>query len=516
MRWFARSGESGSDGDRQIARACALVVGMAAAWTAESYESELNVSRPAVLAVAAPAPPQRHGASARLVWVLVDGLRLDASRRMPVLNRLRAEGVDVVARSEFPSYSGPNYVAQASGIEPAAAGVLSNGYPEELRLDSVFRRAKLAGLRTAVVTTDDDESLRDPYRSWIDESRRADTLERLPSADLLLVHIDYPDEAAHDYGTRSPEYRESVARVDAFLGRLVQTFDPARDVLVFSSDHGNLTRGGHGGTEPEVEKIPIVFWGAGVLPDPRHRVSRGRDVAPTIASLLGVGPLRHATGRPIIGGDEPTARQRTAVWRLVGEAGRRPTHHLPMTVLVAVGTLAMLARRSGFTTRALASAATYPFVFGALLVTTHTVSFSMSNLTVPFAFRLTAFCAVAGLAQLLVGGRDSLTLAALATSLAVLAVAVVAAFEPVAPADGMLRFLPIPALTCLAFICLLTAAIATPERVVADDTLGEEAASAGAGRAGALEWAVVVDRALPEADGAFAQRRHSGERGHVE
>src|SRR5262249_38567806 len=158
----------GSDG-RRLARACALLLGAAAAWAAESYESDLNVARPAVLSVTPapppvrdggprplvwiplrrpavhppptrplprrrparapvppPRPPVRDGGARRLVWILVDGLRLDTSRTMPVLNRLRAEGVDVVAHAEFPSFSGPNFVAQTSGLEPAVAGVLSN------------------------------------------------------------------------------------------------------------------------------------------------------------------------------------------------------------------------------------------------------------------------------------------------------------------------------------------------------------------------------------------------------
>src|SRR5207244_971547 len=117
---------AGVSGGRSMSTAAAV------AWAAESYESDLNVWRPAVLAAAAPAPPRPRAGPSRLVWVLVDGLRLDASRRMPVLNRLRADGLDVVARAEFPSFSGPQFIAQASGIEPAASGVLSNGFPREV------------------------------------------------------------------------------------------------------------------------------------------------------------------------------------------------------------------------------------------------------------------------------------------------------------------------------------------------------------------------------------------------
>jgi hypothetical protein len=462
MQPLARS--SGGSDDQRLARLCALLLAVGLAWTADSYEGDLNVARPAVLGVAAPTPAsQADGGAARLVWILVDGLRRDASQTMPVLNRLRAEGLDVAGRAEFPSFSGPNFVAQASGIEPAASGVLANGYPGEVALDSVFRRAKLAGLRTAVVTTDHDSGLRDLYASWIDENWIGDSLERIPSADLVLVHDGRPDEAAHRHGARSPEYRAAVARADDVIGRVVGTLDPLRDTIVVSSDHGHLDEGGHGGTEPEVLAIPIVLWGAGIEPGRLREFGRARDVGPTIAVLLGVGPLRHATGRPLVGGDRATAEQRAAVHALVGAAGWRRTSQIPPVLVVAVGALALLARRVRVTPRALVAAPTYAFVVAELLIVTQTLSFSVTNDTAEFSARIAALLAFAGLAQLLVGGRASMTPAAVATSIAVLAVVVLAAFEPLPAADGTLRFLPVPALASLAFICLMRAVIGTPE-----------------------------------------------------
>src|SRR5215470_11780390 len=280
----------------RLARLSACAVGIAVAVGAYSYESDLNVARPAVLRVeASPVPSSGHPPARRLVWLLVDGLRLDISREeMPNLNRLRREGEDVSARAEFPTYSGPNFVAQASGIEPAASGVLANGYPGEVALDSVFRRAKMAGLRTAAITTDEDNGLGLPYASWLDETRGGDTLEQLPTTDLLVVHTDHTDEVAHAHGALSREYRAELRNVDALIGRIASTLDPAQDAFVVTSDHGNLDDGGHGGTEREAMQIPIVVWAAGV---PRGRVlkaARARDVGPTITALLGLGPLCHA------------------------------------------------------------------------------------------------------------------------------------------------------------------------------------------------------------------------------
>src|SRR2546425_3844448 len=72
-----------------VTRVCALAVGAAMAYAAGSYESDLNVRRPPVLTVRASRTSRGRGqgSAARVVWVMVDGLRLDASREMTVLNR---------------------------------------------------------------------------------------------------------------------------------------------------------------------------------------------------------------------------------------------------------------------------------------------------------------------------------------------------------------------------------------------------------------------------------------------
>ena len=82
-----------------VSRLCAFVLAAGLGYAAWSYESTLNVRRPAVLDVRAARASQAHGPAARVVWVLIDGLRLDASREMTVLNRLRAEGEDVSAKA---------------------------------------------------------------------------------------------------------------------------------------------------------------------------------------------------------------------------------------------------------------------------------------------------------------------------------------------------------------------------------------------------------------------------------
>jgi len=133
--------------------------------------------------------------------------------------------------------------------------------------------------------------------------------------------------------------------------------------------------------------------------------------------------------------------------------------------------------------------------------------------------RVTTLCVLAGLAQLFVGGRASVAPAAFITSLTVLAIAVAAAFQPVAPVDGTLRFVPIPALTSLAFVCLMTFAVG-----LADADGGSVGDTERAGRAGVATGLLPVHAlaqcALVEPDPAraddFVDRRPGRERGYAE
>src|SRR5262249_51300084 len=285
----------------------------------------------------------------------------------------------------------------------------------------------------------------------------------LPPADLLLVHVGYPDRAAHAHGAASRAYAAAAARADAAIDRIARTLDPERDALVVTADHGNLAEGGHGGNEDVVMRIPIVVWGAGVAPGGKRDGARARDVGPTIASLLGIGPLRHATGRSLLDQDAASARQRAAVHRLLGATEQQRADHIPVPIVVAVVALLALRRRSVADMRARIAAPVYAGGFAALLGPTGTMSFSIPNDTALFAARVITLAAIAGLAQLLLGGRSSLPPAAFATSLVVFAAAAVAAAQPLAPADGTLRFLPIPAFTALAFVCVLSAVVGTTE-----------------------------------------------------
>ncbi len=256
----------------------------------------------------------------RVVLVLVDGLRLDASRNMSRLNELRQRGADFSVRVGQPSLSYPSWTVIASGTWQEISGVTTNWYEGEVRVDTVFKTARDAGMPAVVVggggwkklygshltefvkvPGPEDENA--PPEAWAqmdgDSLRLAiRVLDDYPEG-LILVYFGGTDELAHLYGGVSSQYLDEVQRVDGYIGLLAERLDPEKDVLMVTADHGHVDAGGHGGWERSVLHVPLVMVGKAI----RHGVYTERlqaDIAPTIAALLGIPIPVHAQGRPLV------------------------------------------------------------------------------------------------------------------------------------------------------------------------------------------------------------------------
>ncbi len=94
---------------------------------------------------------------------------------------------------------------------------------------------------------------------------------------LLVVHLPDLDEAGHEYGGASQQYREVAGKIDADIARLVGGLQADKTTFVIVADHGHIASGGHGGWEPEVVTVPGVFSGASVaLGSARGGIGSGR------------------------------------------------------------------------------------------------------------------------------------------------------------------------------------------------------------------------------------------------
>jgi len=256
----------------------------------------------------------------RVILVLVDGLRLDASRNMPRLNELRQRGADLSVRVGQPSLSYPSWTVIVSGVWQEVSGVTTNWYEGEVRVDTIFKAARDAGMPAVVVGgggwkklygshltefvkvpgPEDENAPPEAWAQMDSDSYRLSTqaLDNYPEG-LILVYFGGTDELAHLYGGVSSQYLDEVQRVDGYIGLLAERLDPEKDVLIVTADHGHVDIGGHGGWEQSVLHVPLVMVGKAI----RHGVYTERlqaDIAPTIAALLGIPIPVHAQGRPLV------------------------------------------------------------------------------------------------------------------------------------------------------------------------------------------------------------------------
>ena len=237
-------------------------------------------------------PPVRQAASGRVLLVVIDALREEASRdprRMPQLVRLAREGGRGVARVEswIPStVAGIRAIAEGTVPEPASflhdfgttrsgnGGIFAVawGFAAGPRLWADLYGPWLAGSETVETVAGDDDQV---AAAGLAALKRG-------GYEIVVVHLSETDDAAH----LGRETGEALRRADAFLGRLVEGAGPGTAVVV-TSDHGVTAEGGHAGPEEEVVRVPVVVRGPG-LPRGDLGVLRQRDLHRLILAPLGL------------------------------------------------------------------------------------------------------------------------------------------------------------------------------------------------------------------------------------
>lgn len=240
--------------------------------------------------------------SSQVVLIIVDGLRVDVSQKMPVLNGLRKQGATFTLKTGQPSLSTPGAAVLASGTYQELHGVTTNWYEGALKVDSIEAAAKRAGLTTGVAGGKGWDRLVGPYwdeKYYYEWSDQYDDLTRdasiklvtaQPGLNFILVHYSDTDEQGHAHGGASPEYLKAALGIDTRIGEFLKNVDLTKTTVIVTADHGHINTGGHGGWEPVVTTVPVVMAGRGVRPGtPTLAAGEGGqgDVPTTIAALLG-------------------------------------------------------------------------------------------------------------------------------------------------------------------------------------------------------------------------------------
>jgi hypothetical protein len=255
----------------------------------------------------------------RVVLIVVDGLRLDVSRKLPNLNELRKDGADLAVKVGQPSLSYPGWTVISSGAWQEISGVTTNWYKGPVQADNLFKVASDSGLPAVAIGSPGWKKLFGPYlteamtveeppeeappEEWakVDEETYRLASEALDkfSSGFILIHFVGTDAMAHNYGGASRELLDEALRVDGFIGKLAQKLDFEKDVIIVTADHGHIDRGGHGGWEEVVLKVPLVLKGKPIRKG-LYTEQTQADIAPTVAALLGIPYPVHSQGRPLL------------------------------------------------------------------------------------------------------------------------------------------------------------------------------------------------------------------------
>src|SRR5690606_21515657 len=82
--------------------------------------------------------------------IVLDGVRVDAAKRMDNLQTLLRRGTGGVLEAELPSLSRPARATFVTGARPEVHGVMTNGRHEPPPIPSLFSLARKHGVQTAV------------------------------------------------------------------------------------------------------------------------------------------------------------------------------------------------------------------------------------------------------------------------------------------------------------------------------------------------------------------------------
>lgn len=266
----------------------------------------------------------------KVALVLCDALRDDiAAEKMGFLEHLieTGQGTRFSVRGELPTLSRPMYETVHTGLPVTQHGIYSNQLVRRSTVPNVFEIAVLNGRTTAAAAhfwfselynrapfdPIDDREVDDPSlpiqhgRFYLEDSfpdqdlfLAAASLVRKFSPDYLLVHPMGLDFIGDSVGSATPEYRNHAIVQDIILANLVPEWLQRGYTVLVSGDHGMSDDHSHGGTTPDVRRVPLYVLppAGGGAGDTRQTVSQ-LQLAPTILTLLGL-PLPETMRHPAV------------------------------------------------------------------------------------------------------------------------------------------------------------------------------------------------------------------------
>ncbi|WP_328970300.1 alkaline phosphatase family protein [Streptomyces sp. NBC_00239] len=238
----------------------------------------------------------------KVLVIGLDGVVLDRLKvaNAPYLKGLMAQGLTarstLYANPMAATSSGPGWSTIATGAWPDRHGVKDNSftgknytaYPDFLtRIENAaptlntYAAADWEPIASAdaggpIFSAKVDKRLglkgdRDGYLTEDPKIAAAAAAElRDQNPDAAFVYFGQVDGAGHSYGAASQQYLDSIARVDALVGQVLNavaarpTYDRENWKILVTTDHGHTAAGGHGGSTIQERGTFVLAKGAGI------------------------------------------------------------------------------------------------------------------------------------------------------------------------------------------------------------------------------------------------------------
>lgn len=253
----------------------------------------------------------------KVILISIDGMRPDGVIQCghPFIQELKSiSSYTLQGDSVFPPVTLPCHISIFHSIPPDRHGIITNTYSPPVRpITSITDQLSASGKICAAFYN--WEFIRDiwkpetmKYTFYIHcyEDKNSDLV--LTNQALSLIKFKYPDfvflhlvetdtKGGHDNGWMSPKYLTQLTNAISCAEKIIKTV--GRDYhIIITSDHGGHDRT-HGYNCPEDMIIPMFFYGKSFLPGQKLNNISLLDLAPTIASLIGVPAARKWEGHVI-------------------------------------------------------------------------------------------------------------------------------------------------------------------------------------------------------------------------
>jgi predicted AlkP superfamily pyrophosphatase or phosphodiesterase len=241
----------------------------------------------------------------KVLLMLMDGMRPDSLPNIPEAQAMIARGSSAMdARTVYPSVTLPCHVSLFHSVDPSRHGTTTNIFMPQVRpIDGLFDVLKMAKKRTAMFYN--WHELRDlgrpgslSYEYFLQGHQFGWEETTVPLTDAVIDHLKkydtdftfyyfaYPDEMGHAHGWMTEKYQYAVEFCWKEAQRIIDTL-PEDYVVIVVADHGGHDRT-HGTDMPEDMNIPVIITGGPFQAGAKLENANIKDIAPTVAALLGV------------------------------------------------------------------------------------------------------------------------------------------------------------------------------------------------------------------------------------